>query len=130
MLPSPYLPPSYYNAVPQIVEEAMADVKAITGREYKPYQYYGAKDAESIIVIMGSGAEAVSETVYLGHFVRSSESVEEVHKRHFCFERGQVSDKRKVHYFLYKLWLTSKLSQAESISHINITAQRTRSPLS
>ncbi|MCI9291633.1 MAG: pyruvate:ferredoxin (flavodoxin) oxidoreductase, partial [Clostridia bacterium] len=54
---------SYYNAVPQIVEEAMADVKAITGREYKPYQYYGAKDAESIIVIMGSGAEAVSETV-------------------------------------------------------------------
>jgi pyruvate-ferredoxin/flavodoxin oxidoreductase len=54
---------SYYDAVPQIVEEAMADVKAITGREYKPYQYYGADDAESIIVIMGSGAEAVSETV-------------------------------------------------------------------
>ncbi|MBD5530567.1 MAG: pyruvate:ferredoxin (flavodoxin) oxidoreductase, partial [Lachnospiraceae bacterium] len=53
----------YYNAVPQIVEEAMEDVKAITGREYKPYQYYGAADAESIIVIMGSGAEAVSETV-------------------------------------------------------------------
>ncbi|MDE6474178.1 MAG: pyruvate:ferredoxin (flavodoxin) oxidoreductase [Clostridia bacterium] len=54
---------SYYNAVPQIVEEAMEDVKAITGREYKPYQYYGASDAESIIVIMGSGADAVSETV-------------------------------------------------------------------
>ena len=54
---------SYYNAVPQIVEEAMEDVKAITGREYKPYQYYGANDAESIIVIMGSGADAVSETV-------------------------------------------------------------------
>ena len=54
---------SYYNAVPAIVEEAMEDAKAITGREYKPYQYYGAKDAESIIVLMGSGAETVSETV-------------------------------------------------------------------
>ena len=53
----------YYNAVPQIVEEAMEDVKAITGRAYKPYEYYGAEDAKSIIVIMGSGAEAVSETV-------------------------------------------------------------------
>ena len=53
----------YYQAVPEIVAEAMEDVKNITGREYKPYQYYGAADAESVIVIMGSGAEAVSETV-------------------------------------------------------------------
>ncbi|MDE7337023.1 MAG: pyruvate:ferredoxin (flavodoxin) oxidoreductase, partial [Clostridia bacterium] len=53
----------YYQAVPEIVAEAMEDVKSITGREYKPYQYYGAPDAESVIVIMGSGAEAVSETV-------------------------------------------------------------------
>ncbi|MDE6614352.1 MAG: pyruvate:ferredoxin (flavodoxin) oxidoreductase, partial [Clostridia bacterium] len=53
----------YYQAVPEIVAEAMEDVKGITGREYKPYQYYGAPDAESVIVIMGSGAEAVSETV-------------------------------------------------------------------
>ncbi|MDE6189633.1 MAG: pyruvate:ferredoxin (flavodoxin) oxidoreductase [Clostridia bacterium] len=53
----------YYEAVPAIVEEAMQDVEKLTGRAYKPYQYYGAPDAESIIVIMGSGAEAVSETV-------------------------------------------------------------------
>ena len=45
----------YYQAVPEIVAEAMEDVKNITGREYKPYQYYGAADAESVIVIMGSG---------------------------------------------------------------------------
>ena len=53
----------YYEAVPAIVEEAMEDVKKITGREYKPYQYYGAPDATDIIVLMGSGAEAVEETV-------------------------------------------------------------------
>ena len=54
---------SYYEAVPAIVEEAMEDVKKITGREYKLYQYYGAKNATDVIVIMGSGAEAVEETV-------------------------------------------------------------------
>ena len=54
---------TYYEAVPAIVEEAMEDVKKITGREYKPYQYYGAPDATDIIVLMGSGAEAVEETV-------------------------------------------------------------------
>ena len=53
----------YYEAVPAIVEEAMEDVKKITGREYKLYQYYGAKDATDVIVLMGSGAEAVEETV-------------------------------------------------------------------
>ena len=53
----------YYEAVPAIVEEAMEDVKKITGREYKLYQYYGAPDATDVIVLMGSGAEAVEETV-------------------------------------------------------------------
>ena len=53
----------YYDAVPAIVEEAMDDVYKITGRRYSLYDYYGAEDAESIIVIMGSGAETVEETV-------------------------------------------------------------------
>ena len=53
----------YYNAVPGIVEEAMEEVKKITGREYHLYDYYGAKDATDIIVLMGSGAETVEETV-------------------------------------------------------------------
>ena len=54
---------SYYNAIPAIVEEAMEDVYKITGRKYAPYQYYGAQDAENVIVIMGSGAQTCEETV-------------------------------------------------------------------
>jgi len=53
----------FYQAVPSIVEEAMADQEKITGRHYELYQYYGAKDATKVIVIMGSGAEAIEETV-------------------------------------------------------------------
>ena len=53
----------FYQAVPAIVEEAMADEEKITGRHYELYQYYGAKDATKVIVIMGSGAEAIEETV-------------------------------------------------------------------
>jgi len=53
----------YYNAVPEIVVKYMNDINAITGREYKPFNYYGAPDAERIIVAMGSVAEAIEETV-------------------------------------------------------------------
>ncbi|MEG1609336.1 MAG: 2-oxoacid:acceptor oxidoreductase family protein, partial [Clostridia bacterium] len=48
---------------PAIVEEAMQDVFAITGRQYKLFDYYGAADATSIIVVMGSGADTISEVV-------------------------------------------------------------------
>ena len=53
----------YYNATPAIVAEMMKEVSALTGREYKIYQYYGAPDATDLIVMMGSGCEAVEETV-------------------------------------------------------------------
>jgi len=53
----------YYNAVPAIVQEQMDKVSALTGRKYHLVDYYGAKDADRVIVIMGSGAEAVEETV-------------------------------------------------------------------
>ena len=53
----------YYNAVPAIVEEMMEKVYKLTGRKYGLVNYYGAKDAEKIIVIMGSGAEATEETI-------------------------------------------------------------------
>ena len=53
----------YYNAIPGIVEEIMNQVGELTGRYYKPFDYYGAPDADRIIVIMGSGGEAVEETV-------------------------------------------------------------------
>ena len=53
----------YYDAVPAIVKEKMEAVSKLTGRKYELYQYYGAPDADRVIVIMGSGAEAVQETI-------------------------------------------------------------------
>ena len=53
----------YYQAVPQIVEETMRKLEKIVGRKYNLFDYVGAPDAEKIIIIMGSGAETVHETV-------------------------------------------------------------------
>lgn len=53
----------YYDAVPEIVKEKMEAVSKLTGRKYELYQYYGAPDADRVIVLMGSGAECVQETI-------------------------------------------------------------------
>lgn len=53
----------FYQKVPQIVEEEMEKVKKLTGRSYHLFDYFGAPDAERIIIMMGSGAEAAEETV-------------------------------------------------------------------
>ncbi len=53
----------YYNRVPEVVEEYLAKISAITGREYHLFNYYGAKDAENIIVLMGSATEAAREAI-------------------------------------------------------------------
>ena len=53
----------YYNAVPGIVETMMKKVEAATGRSYKLFDYVGAPDAERVIIAMGSGVEAIEETV-------------------------------------------------------------------
>jgi len=53
----------FYEAAPAIVQQAMDDFAKLTGRQYKLFDYVGAKDAEYVIVIMGSGAEVVEETV-------------------------------------------------------------------
>jgi pyruvate-ferredoxin/flavodoxin oxidoreductase len=53
----------FYMAVPKIVQETMDKFASIVGRQYKLFDYVGAPDAEKIIVIMGSGAETVHETV-------------------------------------------------------------------
>ena len=53
----------YYLATPEIVEKYMKKVSRLTGRSYHLFDYVGAKDADKVIVIMGSGAEAVEETV-------------------------------------------------------------------
>lgn len=53
----------YYNAVPEIVEEYMKEISKITGREYKLFNYYGAPDAERIVIAMGSVTETIEETI-------------------------------------------------------------------
>ena len=54
---------SYYNAIPEIVEKHLAEVSKITGREYHLFNYYGAADAENIIVLMGSATEPAREAI-------------------------------------------------------------------
>ncbi len=53
----------YYEAIPDIVADYMKEITKITGREYKPFNYYGAPDATKVIVAMGSACEAIEETV-------------------------------------------------------------------
>ncbi|SKA92538.1 pyruvate-ferredoxin/flavodoxin oxidoreductase [Caloramator quimbayensis] len=53
----------FYDAVPDIVAGYMEEISKITGREYKPFTYYGAEDAENIIVAMGSVTETIKETI-------------------------------------------------------------------
>ena len=53
----------YYDATAEIVQKTMDKFATLTGRQYKLFDYVGAPDAEHVIVIMGSGAETVHETV-------------------------------------------------------------------
>src|SRR5271157_4302364 len=53
----------YYIACPSVVQSTMDKFAKIVGRQYKLFQYEGAPDAEHAIIVMGSGAEAVQETV-------------------------------------------------------------------
>ncbi len=53
----------FYAATPDIVQDAMDRFASLTGRSYQLFSYHGAADAERVIVIMGSGAETVRETV-------------------------------------------------------------------
>ncbi len=53
----------YYLAAPAIVQETMDKFASIVGRKYQLFDYFGAKDAEKVIIIMGSGADTADETV-------------------------------------------------------------------
>ena len=53
----------YYDALPDIVAEYMAEISKLTGRNYAPFTYYGAKDAENVIVAMGSVTETIKTVV-------------------------------------------------------------------
>lgn len=53
----------FYDAVPDIVQEYMDKVAAVTGRKYKPFDYVGAPDATDVIVAIGSSCETIEETI-------------------------------------------------------------------
>ncbi len=53
----------YYDAVPEVVVEYMNKVNAKIGTDYKPFNYYGAEDAEHVIVAMGSVCDCIEEVV-------------------------------------------------------------------
>ena len=53
----------YYEAVPDLVESYMAEVTKLTGREYHCFDYYGAEDADRIIIAMGSVTDVCEETI-------------------------------------------------------------------
>ena len=54
---------AHYDAVPEIVEDYMAEITKITGREYHLFNYYGAPDAERVIIAMGSVTQAAQEAI-------------------------------------------------------------------
>jgi pyruvate-ferredoxin/flavodoxin oxidoreductase len=53
----------YYESLPDLVEEYMGEISKITGREYHLFNYYGAKDADRMIISMGSSCDAIQETI-------------------------------------------------------------------
>ena len=53
----------FYEAVPAIVEEYMKEISVITGRKYGLFDYYGAPDADRVIIAMGSATEAIREAI-------------------------------------------------------------------
>ena len=53
----------YYDIVPDVVARYMGEISELTGREYRPFDYYGADDAENVIVAMGSVTETIKETI-------------------------------------------------------------------
>ena len=53
----------YYNALPEIVVDYMDKINALAGTHYKPFNYYGAKDADKVIIAMGSVCDTIDEVI-------------------------------------------------------------------
>ena len=53
----------YYEAVPQMVEDAMAEINKLTGRNYQLFNYYGDPNADRVIIAMGSLCDTAMEVV-------------------------------------------------------------------
>ncbi|EPF25656.1 pyruvate:ferredoxin (flavodoxin) oxidoreductase [Treponema socranskii subsp. paredis ATCC 35535] len=101
---------NYYKAVPAIVQSEMAKFAKLTGRKYKLYDYVGAKDAKSVMIIMGSGADTAHETV-----------------EYLCKQKGKKVGVVKVH--LYRPFAADKFLAAipETAKKI-VVLDRTKEP--
>ena len=53
----------YYDKIPEVVEKYCGEISKITGREYHLFNYYGAEDAENVIILMGSATEPAREAI-------------------------------------------------------------------
>ena len=53
----------YYDTVPDVVARYMGEISELTGRNYRPFDYYGDPEAENIIIAMGSVTETIKETI-------------------------------------------------------------------
>ncbi|HEY9543912.1 pyruvate:ferredoxin (flavodoxin) oxidoreductase, partial [Prevotella sp.] len=53
----------YYETIPEVVEKYLGEISKITGREYHLFNYYGAEDAENVIILMGSATEPAREAI-------------------------------------------------------------------
>ena len=53
----------YYDAVPDIVAGYMKEISTLTGREYRPFNYYGDPNAENVVIAMGSVTDTLTETI-------------------------------------------------------------------
>ena len=53
----------YYDIVPDVVARYMGEISELTGRDYRPFDYYGDPEAENVIVAMGSVTETIKETI-------------------------------------------------------------------
>lgn len=53
----------FYDALPAVIDHYMAEISKLTGRDYKAFNYYGAADADRIVICMGSACEAIEETI-------------------------------------------------------------------
>ena len=63
----------FYDAIPQVVEDYMDEITKITGRKYGLFNYYGAEDADRVVIAMGSSTEAIREGI--DHLIAQGQKV-------------------------------------------------------
>ena len=129
----------FYAACPEIVQRTMDRFAELTGRRYRLFDYHGATDAERVIVLMGSGCEAVHETVdYLERAGEKSRrakgaAVSAVRRRSVCESAADDRHKRSPCSIARKsraaaanrfIWIASTRSTKQGRSDVRIVGGR------